>query len=278
MAVVAQTVKRDFKQIPIDMVKSPPDPSREVFEDIKALAATIEEHGLLEPILVRKQINKFGFEVVCGERRLRACRKAGLQSIPCIVLDGVSQEQLVQMQLIENLQRSDLKVFEEIRLVETLKDKFHLHNNEISVKTGIPPTAVGNYLIIGKSLPWEYVKLINHGSHNPRDLTIKKALILARANLPADKLKEYVELIQKRGLTRDALARNLATTQKKKIKRVAAARTFWKELIRNVKDFARYWNDYSTLKEWEDVGAYHLTLEVTMPKDLGEAELKERPG
>lgn len=270
--VVVEMMKRDFKLIPVELVKSPPDPSREVFEDIKVLAATIEEHGLLEPILVKKMIKQYGYQVVCGERRLRACKLAGLRTIPCIVLDGVSQEQLVQMQLIENLQRSDLKVFEEIRLVETLKDQFHLPNHEISVKTGIPPTAVGNYLIIGKSLPWEYVKLINHGSHNPKDLTVKKALILARANLPADKLKEYVELIQKRGLTRDALARNLATTQKKKIKRVAAARTFWKELIRNVKDFARYWNDYSTLKEWEDVGAYHLTLEVTMPKDLAEVK------
>jgi ParB/RepB/Spo0J family partition protein len=270
--VVAQIARRHFREIPLEMIESPPNPSREVFEDIKVLAATIEEHGLLEPILVKKMIKQFGYRVVCGERRLRACRKAGLQSIPCIVLDGVSDEQILEIQLIENLQRADLKTFEEIKLIESLKEQFHLSNDEISVKTGIPPTAVRNYLLISKALPLEYVKMISYGSHNPKDLTVKKALVLARSNLPADMLKELVDLIRKSGLTRDALARKLATTQKKKIKRVAAARTFWKELTRNVKDFARYWPDYSTLKEWEDIKQYHLMLEVTMPKDLGETK------
>ena len=78
MVVVVQTSKREFKHIPVELLKSPSEPSREVFEDIHVLAATINRLGLLEPILVRKLTEQYGFEVMCGERRLRACREAGL--------------------------------------------------------------------------------------------------------------------------------------------------------------------------------------------------------
>jgi len=270
MVVVAQTAKREFKQIPIELLKSPSNPSREVFEDIKALASTIERHGLLEPILVRKLINQYGYEVVCGERRLRACRKAGLQTVPCIIMDGVSEEQILQMQLTENIQRADLKVFEEIKIVETLKDRFTLSNDEIAAKTGLSSSTVRNYLTIAKGIPKDYIKMIVYGGHSLHDLTLKKALILARSNLPADKLKEMLELIRKKGLSRNALAKKLATTGEKKIRRVVAGRTFWRELTRNLKDFANYWPEYSVLKERETVTQFHLVLEVTMDKDLAE--------
>jgi len=109
-------------------------------------------------------------------------------------------------------------------------------------------------------------------THSPKALTLGKALLLARANLPADKLKETVQLIQKKGLTKKALAGKLARQEGRKIKRVVAGRTFWKELTRTPRDFARYWSDFCKLDEWEDVEAYHLSLQVTMPKDLNEPQ------
>lgn len=267
--VLAQKLGREYKQIPVELIKSSQKPPREVFEDIQVLAATIKRHGLLQPVLV-KQLGARGFEVVVGERRLRACRKAGLAQVPCIVVDGVNEEQILSMQLVENIQRNDLKVFEEIRIVEMLKDRYDLSCSEISAKTGISASAVHNYLTISKGLPQEYIKMISHGSHKPKDLTITKALILARANLPADQLKETVELIRRKGLSRAQLSRRLARQERKKIKRVVAGRTFWNELTRTLKEFARFWSDYTELTEWQDVRAYHLTLKVVLPKDINE--------
>ena len=88
----------------------------------------------------------------------------------------------------------------------------------------------------------------------------------------ADKLKEIVKLIRNKGLTRHGFAKKLARTQKNKIKRVVAGRTFWKELTRTLREFANYWPDYAVLKETEDVQKYHLVLEVTMPKDLAQTK------
>jgi len=177
------------------------------------------------------------------------------------------------MQLVENVQRSDLKPFEEMRIVESLKNHHSLSDEEIAVKTGLSANAVSSYLTIVKGLPDQYIRMIEKGkgrSHSTKALTLGKALLLARANLPADKLKETVELIQRKGLTKQALAGKLAKQEGRKIKRVVAGRTFWKELTRTPRDYARYWSDYCELEEWEDVNAYHLSLRVTMPKDLNE--------
>lgn len=273
--VMVEKAKREYQNIFIELIKSPMKPSREIFEDINALAATIQEHGLLQPILVKKLDAAQGFEVVVGERRLRACRKAGLTQIPCIVLDGISEEQILQMQLTENLQRADLKVFEEIQIVEALKDRYDLTNDEIAIKIGLSASTVASYLTIAKGLPKKYIRMVERGkgrTHSPKALTLTKALLLCRANLPEDKLKETIDLIRKKGLSSTHLAKKLAKSEKRKIKRVLAGKKFWKELTHSLKDFASYWGDYCKLEEWESVDAFHLTLSVKMPKDLDDLD------
>ena len=150
--VVAEKLRGEFQRIPIELIQS--GGSREIFEDISSLAATVREHGLLEPILVRKLEKGYGYRVVCGERRLRACRKAELQTVPAIILDEkVTEEEILEFQLIENLQRSDLKPFEEIKLVKQLKDRFQLSNAEIAAKIGVSESTIGDYLSITQALP-----------------------------------------------------------------------------------------------------------------------------
>jgi ParB family chromosome partitioning protein len=271
--VMVEKTKKEYQHIPIELVRSPAQPSREVFEDIGVLAETIKRHGLLQPLLVKQLDSAYGFEVVVGERRLRACRKAGLSQISCIILDGVDEEKILEMQLIENLQRSDLKVFEEIKLVETLKNHYNLTNEEIGVKIGMSASTVVSYLAIAEGLSENYIKMIEKGkgrTHSNQALTIGKAKLLAQTKLSADKLKENVELIKKKGLSTSQLSKKLAKSEKRKIKRVLAGRKFWNELTRSPKDFARYWSDYCELEEWEDVRAHHLNLKVTMPKDLND--------
>lgn len=260
--------ERELKNIPIDLIESSPNPSREVFEDISALASTIKRHGLLQPLLVKKRANAYGWEVVVGERRLRACRKAGLRRVPCIEVDA-GEEQILQMQLVENLQRSDLKVFEEIRLVETLRNRFQLEIKEIAAKTGLSHGTVKNYLTIAR-LPDEYVRMIERNTQNQHALTISKALDLAEAHLPPDRLKEIIDHIRREGLSRHQLKKKLAKDRPSKILRVAGSKQYWRELTKTLKQYARYWSEYCRLEEWETVSHYHLQLNVTLPKDLSE--------
>jgi ParB family chromosome partitioning protein len=271
--MLVETAKRKYTNVPIELIKSPENPSREVFEDIGILAETIKRHGLLQPLLVKRTESAYGFEVIVGERRLRACKKAGLTQVPCIVLDGVNEEKILEMQLIENLQRSDLKVFEEIRLVETLKNHYDLTNEEIGVKIGMSASTVASYLTIAENLGEEYVKMIEKGkgrSHSNQAFTIGKALLLAQNKLPEDKLKENVELIQKKGMSTTQLSKKIAKSEKKKIKRVLAGRKFWSELTRTPREFVNYWSDFAKLEEWETVDSFCLTLTIKMPKDLDE--------
>jgi len=273
MEVLELKGKREFMNIPTALIQSSPTPSRETFQDLEALAETIKRHGLLEPILVRKKDKTYGFQVIVGERRLRACQLAGIERVPCIVVEGVSNEQILQMQIVENVQRADLKVFEEIKIVETLKNHYGLSDEEIAVKTGLSHGTVQNYLMIAKVLPWEYIRMISHGSHSPTDLTITKALILARASLPADQLKEIVELIQRTGISTQNLAKKLAQRPSiSKIKRVRESRVYWQELTRTLRSYASYWSDFVQMREWETVSHYHLQLNVSLPKDLKESE------
>ena len=261
--------------IPIELLRAPDQPSREVFQDIKALAATIKEHGLLEPIIVKKMQKANGYEIICGLRRFEGCKQAALKTVPAIVYDGdLTPEQALELSLVENLQRDDLQPFEEIRLIHRIKSQFELTNAELGAKLGVSPSLVGTYLAIAEGLPANVTKEIVRvrGNEHPKTLSVSKAAILARAKLPPDKLKQLLRLIRTTGLTRDNLAKRLAGAHKKKIRRVAQARVFWAELTKSLREYARYWNDLSTLKEWETVSEYHLTLDVALPKDIGESK------
>jgi len=266
--------ERELKVIPIAQIVSGENRPREVFEDIDSLAATIQRHGLIHPIVVKKDIHQ-GWVVLVGERRLKACARAGLRQVPCLVVkDDLTEEQILEMQLIENIQRADLKVFEEVKLVQALRDRFRLSHEEIAIKTGLSHGTVQNYLTIAR-LPEETIRMIKRDSHSADDLTVSKALLLAQANLPADELKESVEFIKRKGLSRAQLAKKLGKERPSKVQRVRETRVYWRELTRSLKEFANYWEDYSQLKEWETVDRYHLELHVSMPKDLQEEEAQK---
>lgn len=261
--------EREYKLVPVDLIGSSTSPSREIFENIDSLASTIQRHGLIQPIIVKKNIQK-GYEIICGERRLQACKKAKLRMVPCIIInENLAREQILEMQLVENIHRADLKVYEEIKLIKALKNHFSLTHDEIAVKTGLSSATVKNYLAISK-LPEDVVRKIEKDSHNPTHLTITKALILVSSKLPADKVGDAVKLIEKKGLSRKQLTRKLAKEQPNKLKRVKGSRVFWNELVRNLKEYHRYWSEYTELKEWETVDSFHLQLTITLAKDLGQ--------
>ena len=139
--------------IPSDLIKPNPNQPRKVFDqsELVNLAISIRMNGILQPITVREAEN--GYELVSGERRLRASKLAGLLNVPCIVVDVNSLKSAV-FALIENLQRQNLGYFEEAQAISKLMKDFSLSQDEAARRLGKAPSTVSNKLRL-LSLPEE---------------------------------------------------------------------------------------------------------------------------
>ena len=111
---------------------------------IDELAQSIKEHGLLQPIIVKPMANGT-YKIIAGERRWRACRKAGVETVPIIIKDYTEQE-IMEVALIENLQREDLNPIEEAQGYKQLMDTYELTQEQVAQRVGKSRTAVANAL------------------------------------------------------------------------------------------------------------------------------------
>jgi ParB family chromosome partitioning protein len=111
--------------------------------ELEALAASVAEHGVLQPILVTETLE--GYRLVAGERRVRAARLAGLKRIPAVVRELADRHQL-ELALVENVQRSDLNALEEARAYRQLIDEFEYSQEEVAQKVGRARSTVANIL------------------------------------------------------------------------------------------------------------------------------------
>jgi ParB family transcriptional regulator, chromosome partitioning protein len=132
-------------EIPVDRVRSNPyQPRRDVEEEgLRGLAASVAEHGILQPILVTETVD--GYQLIAGERRLRAARLAGLERIPAIVRQMADAQQL-QVALVENIQRADLNALEEAVAYRQLIDEFGLSQDDVARRVGRARSSVANTL------------------------------------------------------------------------------------------------------------------------------------
>lgn len=149
-------------EIPMTLIDTNPSQPRKTFnqESISALAKSIKENTLLQPILVRK--NGERYEIVAGERRFRACSMLGMTEIPAIVTEA-DDLTAAKYALIENLQREDLNPYEEACAYRSLIDDFFLTQEEIASQVGKSRSAVANSLRL-LELPQEIVDLVNRGT------------------------------------------------------------------------------------------------------------------
>ena len=139
---------------------NPYQPRTEFDEDaLNDLASSIKTHGVLQPIILRKSVK--GFEIVAGERRFRASKIAGKNSIPAIV-KTLSEKQMMELAVIENLQREDLTALEEARSYETLMEKLNITQQEVATRLGKSRSYIANMLRL-LQLPNDVKKLINEG-------------------------------------------------------------------------------------------------------------------
>lgn len=135
-----------ISDIPIIKIRPNKAQPRKVFneEDLNALSQSIAENGILQPLTVRK-VSATEYELIAGERRLRASVLAGLRKVPCIVIKCSEKESAVYA-LLENLQRSDLGMFEEARGVSRLIRRYGLTQQEAAVKLGKTQSTIANKL------------------------------------------------------------------------------------------------------------------------------------
>ncbi|MGH2951287.1 MAG: ParB/RepB/Spo0J family partition protein [Solirubrobacterales bacterium] len=152
----------ELRQLPVAMIRSAPDQPRRSFDpaSITALAGSIAEAGVLQPLIVRPLADG-RFELIAGERRWRAAREAGLETVPALVRESDDAERL-QTALIENVAREDLNPVDEARACATLVEDLGLTKEELGRRLGRSRVAISN-LIRLLALPDEALALIETG-------------------------------------------------------------------------------------------------------------------
>jgi len=157
----AETASNGLAYIDINDIKPNSDQPRKTFDEDKLaeLAASIEEHGLIQPVVLRKM--KKGYEIVAGERRWRAARLIGIKEIPCIIKELTDEENML-LAIIENMQREDLNPIEEAEGIQQMIETYGLTQEKVSKSVGKSRPYITNCLRLLK-LPKEVRSYVAEG-------------------------------------------------------------------------------------------------------------------
>ena len=160
-SILNETNEKDIVEINLDDIKSNPYQPRKVFdeESLNELAESIKEHGVVQPIIVKKDIK--GYYIVAGERRTKASRLAGKTTIPAIIRE-FNDEEMAEIALIENIQRENLNPIEEAIAYETIINNNHITQEELATKFGKSRSYITNMLGLLK-LPKEVKEMVESG-------------------------------------------------------------------------------------------------------------------
>ncbi len=204
---VAAPNKQSIKEIELSQIKPNRFQPRQSFDEqkITELSQSIKKHGILSPILVR-ETGAGGYELIAGERRLRAAKEAGLQTAPCMV-DSAEDQLSLELALIENLQREDLNPIEEARGYDRLKREFSLTQDKIAEVTGKARSSVANSIRL-LNLPPSIVELLYSGE-------LEKGHAKILASLEPKEAEELAQKIVSLGMTvKDAASSRKTKTTK----------------------------------------------------------------
>ena len=212
------TVRSDTpvgKMVPLSTVEPDPDQPRSTMGDLSELVSSIQDKGVLEPILVRRNPAKTdgskaaALVIISGERRFRAAMEAGLIEVPVIEMD-VSAEEALEIALIENLQRKDLTPFEEAEGYRALSERFNYTHEQISGAVGKSRTVVTESLAL--------LQIPKRVREAAQALGIHTKSLLLEV-LKSDSEQEMIELLEdvsRRGLSRDDLRLQKRNTDRTK--------------------------------------------------------------
>ncbi len=228
--------KENSTEIEIDLIAPNKNQPRKNFdkEKIAELALSIQEHGLVQPLIVVKDGDTY--KIVAGERRWRACKSLGLKTVPAIVKD-YDEKQVAEIALVENLQREDLNPIEEANGYKQLMADFGLTQEEVSNRVQKSRSAVANSLRL-LSLPQKVLALVEDGR-----LSMGHARAILGAE-SAEKMFEIAMLVIEKGLSVRQVEALVKEKEEKPKKRPA-------ELNRDIKNAI----DFSAKKIQDKLGA-----------------------
>lgn len=212
-SVYESATKEEIIEIELSELRANPYQPRKVFNDesLQELTDSIKEHGVFQPIIVKKSIK--GYEIIAGERRVRASKKAGLTTIPAIVRN-LNDEQMMEIALLENLQRENLSAIEEAIAYRAMIDKLNLTQEELSAKVGKSRSHITNLLGLLR-LPAEVQAMVNNN-----EISMAHARVLSKLDddakiiemaheiidnkIPVRKLEFQAETLEKKNKTEKA--------------------------------------------------------------------------
>ena len=158
----APAEKSNFRTVPLHRIEPNPDQPRKDFDEelLQELSESISVHGLIQPLTVRETDTGY-FQIIAGERRWRACRMAGIAEVPVVIMEA-DDRKVMELALIENLQRSDLNCVEEALGYQTLVEDFGLTQEECSAQVGKSRSAVANAMRL-LNLPEKVLVMLREG-------------------------------------------------------------------------------------------------------------------
>ena len=159
--IYESATNEEIVELNLSELRPNPYQPRKVFDEeaLNELADSIREHGVFQPIIVKKSIK--GYDIIAGERRFRASKLAGLEKIPAIIRD-FTDEQMMEIALLENLQRENLNVIEEAIAYKSMIDHLNLTQDELSKRVGKSRSHVTNILGLLR-LPGEVQQMVSDG-------------------------------------------------------------------------------------------------------------------
>jgi ParB family chromosome partitioning protein len=191
--------------IPVEEIEPNPDQPRQNLGDLVELVASIREKGILEPLLVRKRGPRY--QIIAGERRYRAAIEAGLSELPCVVRE-TSDAEMMELALVENLQRKDLTPFEEADGLKVLAERYDYTHEEMAEKLGKSRSSITEALSL-TAMPEEVRQLCRLA-----DIQSKSVLLQIVRQGEPEKMVALVDRLQKEGTTRAEVRRAVKADEK----------------------------------------------------------------
>jgi len=187
------------RMVPIEQVDPNPDQPRQAMGDLAELIASVKEKGIIEPLVVRQRGARY--QIIAGERRYHAASQAGLRELPVVVRD-VDDGEMLELALIENIQRKDLTPFEESEAMQGLAQKFGYTHEDLAKRLGKSRTTITEALSL-TSIPPEVRKVIRLAGITNRSLLLQ---IVRQGD--TQKMLQLVEKITSHGATREQLRKD----------------------------------------------------------------------
>ena len=171
--ILTETPKEEITKVRLDELRSNPYQPRKIFDEqaLQELASSIKEHGVFQPIIIKKSIK--GYEIIACERRAKASKLAGLEEIPAIIRD-FSDPEMMEIALLENLQREDLTCIEEATAYKKLQENLNLTQEELANRLGKSRSHITNMLGL-LTLPVEV-----HDKISSKEISMGHAWIISK--------------------------------------------------------------------------------------------------